>query len=1195
VVIPAWNAWEHTRTCLESLRPTLDPGDQVVVVDNGSGDGTREGLAAFGWVEVVTNADNQGFARACNQGAARARGEIVVFLNNDTVVPAGWLDELLWPFNRGDVGAVGPRSDNVSGRQHVADIPYAPDDQQRFFDVAESWRMEHHHEVSEIHRLVGFCLAIRTSLFADVGGFDEGYGIGGFEDDDLCRRVLEKGLRLVVADGSLVHHHAHATFDANDVDWMAEQKKNQVYFEQKWGPFGSRPPGLLSACLIVKDEERMLPACLESLRDAVDEIVVYDTGSSDDTVQIARAAGARVVEGTWEDSFATARNAALELATSRWVLSIDADETLLANPVAMRDQLATSPADVEAYLVAIENLHGAGNARSVHTAIRVFRRTAATWRHRIHEQVVAADDPTRELRTSYLSAARLAHHGYMAEVFDGRHKGERNLELARAALDDGEQARPYSLMNYGRALESVGRSEEAVDTLIEAVSIATDGITKRLATTNLIYILGRLGRYEESIAQVAELRRLSRSQVAADIAEGRIRLGMGQSEQGLAILARLPTRGRDDDGMEYAPHMVAAIRGEALASLDRFGEAADIVLDAVRSDGVLEVDIGLLVQWLLNAGRSPAEITASLTVEDLVPMLGRVLRQPPALADALLTGAWEKFPDRLEPLAAAARVAVDLPVARALVWSARLRARGLAASCPLVVIAGREELEPIVRIRAGAAAYGAFGDDQRLVQPVLDALGALDPLERLAALDEIGRLAPRLPSALEGDQEATGADGGPDDGGSGNAAGEPAATVAPVPERPERPSAPSRSGLRRVAAQQVVATARPGGLNIVAPFEGTSAEAEVGRRIATALRLEGVPISTTSYLRDHRDTSAPWVHHDAGDFPFDVNLLVIAPDHLSDFVLDNGPASFEGRYVVGLWLWDLQTPSIAMPDAARMVHEVWVPSKAGVATAQLLAPGSAHLLPLPAAARPAGLDRLKAGLPAGFVFATTVDYDDGYERQNPVGVMRAFSEAFAPGAGPLLVVDAVHAARYPSEHAELTELARTREDIVVVERGDRPADEADAVIALADCFVSLPRADASFVPVSKALAWGVPAIVTATPASRGFATVQDVLFVRSVPVPVPDHLHRYPTGAEWAEPDLDDAASAMRGVVADPEGARVRAGRAQASATRRRSSAELARFVRRRLARIDSSRRRPGPTATRRSRGPRGPARLRNG
>ena len=150
------------------------------------------------------------------------------------------------------------------------------------------------------------------------------------------------------------------------------------------------------------------------------------------------------------------------------------------------------------------------------------------------------------------------------------------------------------------------------------------------------------------------------------------------------MLARIPSRGRDDDGMEYGPHVVAAIRGEALASLGRYGEAADVVLDAVRSEGVLEADVGELVHWLLQAERSPAEITAALCVEDLVPMLGRVLRQPPPLADVLLDGAWARFPDRLEPLAAAAIVAPRLPLARALVWSARLRQRGLAASCPLL-------------------------------------------------------------------------------------------------------------------------------------------------------------------------------------------------------------------------------------------------------------------------------------------------------------------------------------------------------------------------------------------------------------------------------------------------------------------------------------------------------------------------------
>ena len=123
VVVPAWNAWEFTERCLRSLRPTLGSDDQVVVVDNGSTDGTRAGLAGYEWVEVVANDQNLGFARACNQGAALARGSIVVFLNSDTIVPVGWLDELLRPFEESDVGAVGPRSDNVSGNRRRPPCP----------------------------------------------------------------------------------------------------------------------------------------------------------------------------------------------------------------------------------------------------------------------------------------------------------------------------------------------------------------------------------------------------------------------------------------------------------------------------------------------------------------------------------------------------------------------------------------------------------------------------------------------------------------------------------------------------------------------------------------------------------------------------------------------------------------------------------------------------------------------------------------------------------------------------------------------------------------------------------------------------------------------------------------------------------------------------------------------------------------
>ena len=87
VVIPVWNQWQMTQACLESLRPTLGVHDTVIVVDNGSEDFTAAGLKQFPWVQVISNEVNQGFAIACNQGAAAATGDVVVFLNNDTLLP----------------------------------------------------------------------------------------------------------------------------------------------------------------------------------------------------------------------------------------------------------------------------------------------------------------------------------------------------------------------------------------------------------------------------------------------------------------------------------------------------------------------------------------------------------------------------------------------------------------------------------------------------------------------------------------------------------------------------------------------------------------------------------------------------------------------------------------------------------------------------------------------------------------------------------------------------------------------------------------------------------------------------------------------------------------------------------------------------------------------------------------------------
>src|SRR5689334_16143805 len=140
IVIPAWNAVDMTRSCLETLRDTLGRDDQVVVVDNGSRDGTPALLAAQPWVEVVTHAQNEGFAAGCNAGARRARNPVVVFLNNDTLLPPHWIDGLVAPFADPGVGATGPMSNVVSGPQLLADDAYRPQDYQDVVRHAEAIR-----------------------------------------------------------------------------------------------------------------------------------------------------------------------------------------------------------------------------------------------------------------------------------------------------------------------------------------------------------------------------------------------------------------------------------------------------------------------------------------------------------------------------------------------------------------------------------------------------------------------------------------------------------------------------------------------------------------------------------------------------------------------------------------------------------------------------------------------------------------------------------------------------------------------------------------------------------------------------------------------------------------------------------------------------------------------------------------------
>jgi GT2 family glycosyltransferase/tetratricopeptide (TPR) repeat protein len=751
IVILAWNAWEATQACLESLSPTLGVRDQVVVVDNGSTDATPRRLGRYPWIEVVSNKENRGFAGGCNDGAAIARNDVLVFLNNDTVLSGRWLDPLIVPFDEDDtVGATGPRSNFVSGPQVAEGASYLRGDGPGMRRFARTWAQEHRGQTSEAQRLVGFCLAVRRSLFEEIGGFDTAYGRGGYEDDDLCRRILASDHRLLIAHESFVHHDGHQTFDANGLDWFAEQETNRDRFESRFGlGHSTHDVTKVSACLITKDEEENITACLASLAGFADEIVIYDTGSTDDTVKVARELGATVIEGYWDDDFSRARNAALEHCSGEWIAWLDADETLVCDDVAgLLRLLEHMDPQMDGFSVPIDNLTGVGvGSGFVHSACRLFRRARCEWTGRLHEQIAGRGDH-RGIQQVPLEGARIRHTGYLDEAMRTRNKSERNLRVAQAevAQSDGWE-RGFSLTSLGRAYLTAGQFEEAFDNCREALDHTDNPITRRLATRTATEALTHLGRFDEALEWAGTMREISTTSVQADIAEGRIRLAQGDFQRALDLFDRIGPRQFDDDGFEVSGHMYAVQRAEALEGLGRTGDAADVMLEVLSEQGVIDVHLGILVENLRRAGRPLDELAAAIPAANAPNFLAQVLQLAPETADEILEACLRQMEDTRVVLATAATLARNLPIDRALIWSARMRELGFTTNCPLIAIATGPGA-PVDQARAAATAVRAFAD-QRGRDAFIAAFSGASPLERDTIRTEANAICPELMAQAE--------------------------------------------------------------------------------------------------------------------------------------------------------------------------------------------------------------------------------------------------------------------------------------------------------------------------------------------------------------------------------------------------------------------------------------------------------------
>ncbi len=356
IIIPAFNQLPFTRQCLDGLFATLPDTTpcEIIVVDNGSTDGTPEYLRNMAdRVTTVSNRENLGFARACNQGARTASGDILLFLNNDTIPRPAWLEALLSPIDGNEADICGARLLYPDGRCQHAGIAFDerglgyhifcgfPGDAA---PVVERRRMQ---------AVTGACMAIRKSLFHELGGFDEGF-LNGFEDVDLCLRAGEGGRRILFVPESVLVHHTERSSGRKDHEienlqrffsrWLDRIRQDDTPLYARFGLESRREPdGSLkvypvdgnvppvSIIIPLYSRVELTRACLLALERSTDrgcyELVLVDNGSSDGTSNLLREweSKAVIIRNPENRGFAAACNQGARAARGKYLLFLNND------------------------------------------------------------------------------------------------------------------------------------------------------------------------------------------------------------------------------------------------------------------------------------------------------------------------------------------------------------------------------------------------------------------------------------------------------------------------------------------------------------------------------------------------------------------------------------------------------------------------------------------------------------------------------------------------------------------------------------------------------------------------------------------------------------------------------------------------------------------------------------------------------
>jgi len=235
IVIVTYNQVQYTMECIKSIQEFTKSPYELIIVDNASTDETSWSLIDDEEIIFIQNKINVGFTSAANQGIKIAKGKYIILLNNDTVLTKNWLDKIT-EIAESDlqIGLVGPISNEVSGLQKDENAKYSSIEEMHKYaaGVAE----KNKGEILNFPRIAFLCTLIKREVIEKIGGLDERFSPGNYEDDDFCLRAQLAGYKTVIVKDVFVHHYGSKSFKADGIEaYKKRLETNKKIFVNKWG------------------------------------------------------------------------------------------------------------------------------------------------------------------------------------------------------------------------------------------------------------------------------------------------------------------------------------------------------------------------------------------------------------------------------------------------------------------------------------------------------------------------------------------------------------------------------------------------------------------------------------------------------------------------------------------------------------------------------------------------------------------------------------------------------------------------------------------------------------------------------------------------------------------------------------------------------------------------------------------------